>query len=73
MIEEYSLDDEKLLRLIATGHIGLSAMAFMQDSNLLITTSVDKTIEMRNSELGPLVAKRDGRMFASAGGGMINL
>jgi WD40 repeat protein len=56
VVEEYSLDDRKLLRSIVTGHLyELSAMAFRQDSGLLITASGDKTVELRNSGSGSLV------------------
>lgn len=87
VVEEYSLNDGKLLRSIVTGHLyELSAMAFRQDSGLLITASADKTVELRNFGSGSLVAtlgdktnqihsidiRPDGRQFAS-GGGVINI
>jgi len=87
VVEEYSLGDGKLLRSIVTRHLyELSAMAFRQDLCLLITASVDKTIELRNSGSGSLVAtlgdktnqiysidiRRDGKQLAS-GGGVINI
>lgn len=87
VVEEYSLDDGELLRSIVTGHLyELSAMTFRQDSGLLITASVDKTVELRNSISGSPVAtlgdktnqihsidiRSDGKQFAS-GGGVINI
>ena len=61
-------------------------MALRQDPGLLITVSIDKTVELRNSESGSLVAtlgdkanqitsidiRPDGKQFASAGG-VINI
>lgn len=82
VIEEYSLDDGKFVRSIVTGHVDkISAIAFRQDSSLLVTASVDKTVELRNSVSGSLVAtlgdktnqiysidiRPDGKQIASAG------
>jgi len=56
VIEEYSLIDGRLLKSIVTGHIdGLTALAFVAESGLVITASVDKTIEIRNASTGALV------------------
>ena len=87
VVEEYSLEDGRLLRSIVTGHLDqLSAMALRQDSSLLITASIDKTVELHDSESGSLVAilgdktnqiysidiRPDGKQFVSAGG-VINI
>jgi WD40 repeat protein len=88
VIEEYSLDEGKIIRSIVTGHLdGLSAIVFRQDSDLIITASIDKTIELRNAATGSLVTtlgdkttqiysmdiRSDGKQAASAGGEIINI
>lgn len=86
VVEEYSLDDGRLQRSIVTRHLyEIGAMAFRQDSGLLITASADKTVELRNAA-GSLIAtlgdktnqvysidiRPDGEQVASAGG-VINI
>lgn len=87
VVEEYSLDDGKLLRSIVTGHLyELSAIALRKNPELLITASVDMTIELRNTANGALITTLgdktnqihsiavhpDGIHLASAGG-VVNL
>jgi WD40 repeat protein len=88
VIEEYSLDDGKNLQSVVTGHYEeLSALAFRQDSGLLISASLDKTIELRNSSSSSLIAtvgnktsqiysvdiRTDGQQAASACGDKIDI
>jgi WD40 repeat protein len=88
VVEEHSLPDGKLLRSIKTGHIEkLSAINLSPDSAFLITASGDKTVELRNAESGALITTQgdkanqiysvdirpDGRQFASASGGAVNI
>lgn len=87
VVEEYSLFDGKLLRSIVTGHVdGLTGLGVRADSDLLITASVDKTIELRRAGSGALVStlgdkttpiqsmavRPDGRQIAS-GGTVLNI
>lgn len=87
VIEEYRLQDGKLLRSIITGHIdALSAISFLEESDMIITASVDKTVELRSSDSGILLAtlgdkinniysisiRPDGKQLVSAGG-VINI
>jgi len=88
VVEQHSLPDGKLLRSIKTGHLEeLSAIKLSPDSAFLITASGDKTIELRNAESGALITTQgdkeneiysvdirpDGRQFASASGGAVNI
>lgn len=88
VVEERRLPDGKLLRSIKTGHIEkLSAMNLSPKSAFLITASGDKTIELRNAESGALITTQgdktnqiysvdirpDGKQFATASGGAVNI
>lgn len=83
VVEEYSLENGKLVRSIVTEHLyELSGIALREHPDLLITASGDKTIELRNPVSGALVGilgdktnqihsiqvRPDGKQVATAGG-----